>query len=96
MSLACYPSQLNESRSKSWKLTSVDSDILAELDLPASGITRFEETMPFPEFLYASYENEETINGMYYVSQTVLRKLLNRVHKYLYKSKSKGEFASAA
>ena len=67
----------------------MNSDILAELDWPASGISRFEDTMPFPSF--AGAEDSEVIEGQYYYAQTGLRKLLNRAHKYLYKSKSKGK-----
>jgi hypothetical protein len=44
--------------------------------------------MPFPSF--AGAEDSEVIEGQYYYAQTGLRKLLNRAHKYLYKSKSKG------
>lgn len=72
------------------------SDILAELDLPASGISRLEGRMEFPKAVYAhSIPNEieapDTLMMMYYSAQIHLRKVLNRVHTNLYKAESKSE-----
>ncbi|KAI9820417.1 MAG: hypothetical protein M1832_003750 [Thelocarpon impressellum] len=63
-----------------WTSLQLESDILAELDLPPSGITRMEDAMPFPKF-----RSDDTIIGLYYLAQIGLRKLLNRVHNSLYK-----------
>ena len=71
-------------------LTVLGSDVLAELDLPPSGISRLEDSMmlpgavsspsPFPET-----QEEDSLMWMYYLAQIALRKLLNRVHTALYK-----------
>lgn len=53
------------------------SDILAELDLPPSGISRLEEFVRFPN------DKPEPMSA-YYAGQIALRKLLNRVHLSLY------------
>ncbi|KAI9793654.1 MAG: hypothetical protein M1816_007549 [Peltula sp. TS41687] len=61
-----------------WTCLQLESDILAELDLPPSGITRYEELMPFPKV-------QKSLIWTYYTAQIGLRKLLNRVHFALYK-----------
>jgi hypothetical protein len=66
------------------------SDILAELDLPASGISRSENRIHLPKGVYTlSLLNEikapNTMMMFYYSAQIHLRKLLNRVHTDLYK-----------
>ncbi|KAI9675577.1 MAG: hypothetical protein M1817_000943 [Caeruleum heppii] len=65
-----------------WTALQLESDILAELDLPQSGITRYEYTMPFPKG-----KPGEELMWTYYLAQIGLRKLLNRVHSSLYKPK---------
>ncbi|KAI9805323.1 MAG: hypothetical protein M1833_005776 [Piccolia ochrophora] len=60
-----------------WTCLQLESDILAELDLPPSGITRLEEVMPFPS-------PRRSLIWAYYAGQIGLRKLLNRVHSALY------------
>lgn len=70
------------------------SDILAELDLPASGISRWESRIDFPKGVFAhSIPNEihapSTMMMLYYSAQIHLRKVLNRVHTDLYKADKK-------
>jgi len=69
------------------------SDILAELDLPASGISRLEGRMNFPKGVFAHTIPNEihdpiTMMMLYYSAQIHLRKVLNRVHTDLYKAES--------
>lgn len=66
------------------------SDILAELDLPASGISRSENRIHLPKGVHTlSLPNEikapNTMMMFYYSAQIHLRKVLNRVHTDLYK-----------
>lgn len=67
------------------------SDILAELDLPASGISRLEGRMNLPKGI-VSYpmpnDIDSTSTMMYYSAQVHLRKVLNQVHTDLYKAES--------
>jgi hypothetical protein len=71
------------------------SDVLAELDLPPSGITRLEDSMALPSSiaLPPAYDSEtredDPLMWMYYLAQIALRKLLNRAHTTLY---TKGVF----
>ncbi|WEW57904.1 hypothetical protein PRK78_003371 [Emydomyces testavorans] len=81
-----------------WTCLQLESDILAELDLPASGISRSEGRMEFPKAVFAhSIPNEmeapDTLMMMYYLAQIHLRKVLNQVHTHLYKAEktSNGE-----
>lgn len=74
-----------------WTCLQLESDILAELDMPQSGIGRFEDQVPFPlgprhhDSLYTS-SNVEMSEVMWYYSQQVwLRRLLNKTHSSLYK-----------
>ncbi|EER36403.1 C6 finger domain-containing protein [Histoplasma capsulatum H143] len=67
------------------------SDILAELDLPASGISRFEDRFSTHAGLFISTHELQTpdpLTMIYYVAQIHLRKVLNRVHTELYKAES--------
>jgi hypothetical protein len=71
-----------------------DSDILAELDLPASGISRSESRIAFPKGVFTYVLPNEirppnTMMMFYYSAQIHLRKALNRVHTDLYKAESK-------
>ena len=70
------------------------SDILAELDLPASGISRSEARISLPKGRFTlTLPNEisapSTIMMFFYSAQIHLRKVLNRVHTDLYKVESK-------
>ncbi|RPA84642.1 hypothetical protein BJ508DRAFT_222926 [Ascobolus immersus RN42] len=76
-----------------WSCLQLESDVLAELDLPPSGISRLEDTVPFPGGEYTNEVDEAGIDVeepnmiMYYLAQIALRKLLNRVHSELYKQR---------
>ncbi|KAI9817330.1 MAG: hypothetical protein M1826_001645, partial [Phylliscum demangeonii] len=72
------PSYPNAVAVNFWTCLQLESDILAELDLPPSGISRLEEVMPFPM-------TQTSLMWSYYSAQIYLRKLLNRVHLTLYK-----------
>jgi hypothetical protein len=70
------------------------SDILAELDLPASGISRAESRIGLPKGRFTlPLQNEmsapSTMMMYFYYSQIHLRKVLNRIHTDLYKVESK-------
>ncbi|KAI9841557.1 MAG: hypothetical protein M1837_000603 [Sclerophora amabilis] len=69
-----------------WTCLQLESDILAELDLPPSGISRLEEKITLP----MGQSNLESEIWMYYYAQISLRRLLNRVHSaYHYKPEHK-------
>ncbi|KAK2750723.1 hypothetical protein FQN57_002796 [Myotisia sp. PD_48] len=77
-----------------WTCLQLESDILAELDLPASGISRLEGSMEFPKGVFAHFIPNDTtapstIMMIYYSAQVHLRKVLNRVHTDLYKAETK-------
>lgn len=79
-----------------WTCLQLESDILAELDLPASGISRAESRIHLPKGVYTiTLPNEirapTTMMMIYYSAQIHLRKVLNRVHTDLYKAEKKGE-----
>ncbi|PGH15145.1 hypothetical protein AJ80_05657 [Polytolypa hystricis UAMH7299] len=74
-----------------WTCLQLESDILAELDLPASGISRLEGRMLFPKGVFTHKIPNEiraptTMMMLYYSAQIHLRKILNRVHTDLYKA----------
>ncbi|EEH07746.1 C6 zinc finger domain-containing protein [Histoplasma capsulatum G186AR] len=74
-----------------WTCLQLESDILAELDLPASGISRFEDRFSTHAGLFISTNELQTPDPrtmIYYVAQIHLRKVLNRVHTELYKAES--------
>jgi len=74
-----------------WTCLQLESDFLAELDLPPSGISRLEDTMLLPSgtsspsSAYAEIVPDDPLIWMYSLAQIALRKLLNRVHTALYK-----------
>lgn len=81
-----------------WTCLQLESDLLAELDIPASGISRAEGRMglPFGQWSFKSLNpegQEDTDDALvamlYYSAQIHLRKVLNRVHTDLYKVESK-------
>ncbi|PGH08887.1 hypothetical protein GX51_00944 [Blastomyces parvus] len=74
-----------------WTCLQLESDILAELDLPASGISRFEDRVYTEAGLFISTNELQTpdpLTMIYYVAQIHLRKVLNRVHTELYKAEA--------
>ncbi|CAG8065411.1 unnamed protein product [Penicillium nalgiovense] len=88
--------QLNEGATKDlydfayWTCLQLESDLLAELDIPASGISRSEGRIPIPKgkwtmFLPNNLTAPEAMMMLFYSAQIHLRKILNRVHTDLYK-----------
>lgn len=72
----------------------INSDLLAELDLPHSGIVQFEESVGLP--CGFEEEDEEPVVGgrddlWYFLAEIALRRLLNRVSHLIY---SKGTSTS--
>ncbi|KAF3919948.1 hypothetical protein AA313_de0205041 [Arthrobotrys entomopaga] len=70
-----------------WSCVQLESDLLAELDVPRSGITRLEGS----ETLRMTYDNKITDNPemwLYFMAQYHIRKILNQVHSELYKAVS--------
>ncbi|TKA83279.1 hypothetical protein B0A55_00792 [Friedmanniomyces simplex] len=86
----------------SWTCLQLESDILAELPLPSSGIKEVEQMLLWPD----KVPEDETYNGldtevskdkrdpnilMFYTSQMYLRTKLNQVHRELYGSDCLGK-----
>ncbi|KAE8353071.1 C6 finger domain protein [Aspergillus coremiiformis] len=79
-----------------WTCLQLESDILAELDLPASGISRSEGRIALPKGRFTlNLPNEisapSTMMMFFYSAQIHLRKVLNRVHTDLYKVEKQGQ-----
>jgi hypothetical protein len=73
----------------------LESDILAELDLPSSGIASMETVLPMPDaFPHVSGEREELSHPanilFHFTSQVYLRSRLNQIHGQLYGSDCEG------
>lgn len=73
-----------------WTCLQLESDLLAELDLPASGISRSESRINRPSGRFTiDLPNDMEARGtrmmLHYLSQIHLRTFLNRVHTDLYK-----------
>ncbi|KAI8952561.1 hypothetical protein F4801DRAFT_599746 [Xylaria longipes] len=67
-----------------WTCLQLESDILAELQLPQSGILAYESQMPYPNGVFAEKHGFSMDVVQSYVAQLYLRKQLNRVHNLLY------------
>lgn len=74
-----------------WNALMIESDLLAELDLPHSGVVQFEESMRLPRsFPYdnTSPNPTEDLPGnddlWYFLAEIALRRLLNRVSHLIY------------
>ncbi|GAB7323100.1 hypothetical protein MBLNU13_g05608t1 [Cladosporium sp. NU13] len=85
------PPQLRElSERVYWNTLMIESDLLAEMDLPHSGIVQFEESMrlprPFPyDAATASPEEPPGSDELwYFLAEIALRRLLNRVSHLIY------------
>jgi hypothetical protein len=61
-----------------------NSDIVAELQLPQSGILAYESQMPWPNGIFAVNQGVDTHVAQGYLAQLYLRKQLNKVHNLLY------------
>ncbi|KAJ8124383.1 hypothetical protein O1611_g9257 [Lasiodiplodia mahajangana] len=67
-----------------WTCLQLESDILAELPLPQSGILAYESQMPWPSSIFAIDQGVDQNVAQGYLAQLYLRKQLNRVHSLLY------------
>lgn len=66
-----------------WTCLQLESDILAELPLPYSGILAYEDKIPYPNCKAAMEEDGiSKIVSDSYIAQLYLRKLLNNLHGY--------------
>ncbi|KAJ5605953.1 transcriptional regulator family: Fungal Specific TF [Penicillium lagena] len=79
-----------------WTCLQLESDLLAELDVPASGISRSESRIPIPKGKWTldipnDYHSPASQMMMFYSAQIHLRKVLNRVHTDLYKVEKPGQ-----
>ncbi|KAJ6117937.1 hypothetical protein N7523_005688 [Penicillium sp. IBT 18751x] len=78
-----------------WTCLQLESDLLAELDIPASGISRSEGRISLPRGVSLPLPDEggapSTIMMMFYLAQIALRKILNQVHTDLYKVEKQGQ-----
>ncbi|KAI7258521.1 hypothetical protein KC335_g12218 [Hortaea werneckii] len=86
-----------------WNTLLIESDLLAELDLPHSGIVQFEEIMRLPR----SFPYDVTVAGpdeelpgdddlWYFLAEIALRRLLNRVSHLIYTHKRSATFSIAS
>ncbi|KAL2812456.1 hypothetical protein BDW59DRAFT_167809 [Aspergillus cavernicola] len=67
-----------------WVAYAHESQLLAEFELPASGIGRYEDMIPFP---FSEDRNTDAPGGfhrMIFLAHLALRKLLNRIHSNIY------------
>lgn len=71
-----------------WTCLQLESDILAELPCPHSGILTFEEDMPHPNVGAAHADGFDKIVVESYTAQLCLRKHLNSLHSTFYKPDS--------
>jgi hypothetical protein len=72
-----------------WNALLFESDLLAELDLPHSGIVQFEEVVGLPGGF--EEEEEESVGRddlWYFLAEIALRRLLNRVSQLIYSKDS--------
>ncbi|KAI1085180.1 hypothetical protein F5B20DRAFT_132713 [Whalleya microplaca] len=67
-----------------WTCLQLESDIIAELPLPQSGILQYEDRMPYPNMEYAINQGFSDVIVSGYIAQLYLRKQLNQVHNLLY------------
>ncbi|KAI5363550.1 putative zn(2)-C6 fungal-type DNA-binding domain-containing protein [Septoria linicola] len=76
-----------------WNILMIESDLLAELDLPHTGIVQLEESMRLPRsFPYdATMVSADDLLGdddiWYFLAEIALRRLLNRVSHIIYSQK---------
>ncbi|KAL2835608.1 hypothetical protein BJY01DRAFT_69314 [Aspergillus pseudoustus] len=79
-----------------WTCLQLESDILAELDLPASGVSRYEGRIEPPHGQFTMHMPNDisapnTMMMFFYSAQMHLRKVLNRIHTDLYKTPKPGQ-----
>jgi hypothetical protein len=78
-----------------WNALLFESDLLAELDLPHSGIVQFEEVVGLPGGFEEEVDEESVGRDdlWYFLAEIALRRLLNRVSQLIY---SKDSMASTS
>ncbi|CAK4032171.1 related to C6 finger domain [Lecanosticta acicola] len=85
------PPQLRELAERIyWNTLLIESDLLAELDLPHTGIVSFEESMRLPRsFPYDTTvpDSPGTDDIWYFLAEIAIRRLLNRVSHLIYSQK---------
>lgn len=75
-----------------WTCLQLESDILAELHVPVSGILTYEENMPTPNVRAAvEFDHFDLIHIESYMTQLHLRKHLNQLHTMFYKPEESDE-----
>ena len=78
-----------------WTCLQLESDLLAELDLPASGISQYESQMGLPKGTFLHQRDEggapATMMVIFYSAQIHLCRFLNRVRTHLYKVEKQGQ-----
>lgn len=74
------------------KLADMNSDIVAELPCPHSGILTYEEDMPGPNLQAACDEGFDQRIIESYSAQLFLRKHLNQLHNMFYKPDGRQKF----
>ncbi|KAJ4306069.1 hypothetical protein N0V88_000865 [Collariella sp. IMI 366227] len=67
-----------------WTCLQLESDIIAELPLPQSGVLAFEEMMPNPNMELAGKHGFDKRVLSSYLAQLYTRKSLNKIHKQLF------------
>ncbi|KAK4548872.1 hypothetical protein LTR36_008645 [Oleoguttula mirabilis] len=101
----CIPPQLKElSERIYWNTLMIESDLLAELDLPHSGIVQYEESMrlprSFPYDAVTAAGNGDELPGnddlWYFLAEIALRRLLNRVSHLIYAHKRSASLSIAS
>ncbi|KAG9231951.1 hypothetical protein BJ875DRAFT_99840 [Amylocarpus encephaloides] len=76
-----------------WTCLQLESDIVAELPCPHSGILTFEEDMPVPNFKTAAdIDGFDPLVVESYGAQLFLRKHLNQLHKMFYSPEDSSQF----
>ncbi|TQS32885.1 hypothetical protein Golomagni_06786 [Golovinomyces magnicellulatus] len=77
-----------------WNTLLFESDLLAEMDLPHSGVVQFEEKVGLPGGFEGNEEDQVGTDDLwYFLAEIALRRLLNRVSQLIY---SKDEPVTAA
>lgn len=74
-----------------WNALLFESDLLAELDLPHSGVVQFEENVGLPGGFEGEDQDQEQVGHddlWYFLAEIALRRLLNRVSQLIYSKDS--------
>jgi hypothetical protein len=74
-----------------WNALLFESDLLAELDLPHSGVVQFEENVGLPGGFEGEEQDQDQVGRddlWYFLAEIALRRLLNRVSQLIYSKDS--------